>query len=192
MTLFINFSYAARPLGVAVLSRISASLPTYSPMVIRFLKGHPYMNQGSFWRFLSFHQQDLYKGTHLCQNWALLEDLLNRQRIWTLQVQGKIELNQKQEYSLGTGTQQLYQISRELITIFFTSGHRFCRMIHVSRFALKVLKTLHSDNCLALLKKLGNEKKFLHLSCTLESSLSMVSQAYLVFSQPLTCLHQAM
>ena len=93
MTLFINFSNAARPFGVAVLSRISASLPTYSPMVIRFLKGHPYMNQGSFRRFLSFHQQDLNKGTHLCQNWALLEDLPNRQRIWTLQVQGKIELN---------------------------------------------------------------------------------------------------
>ena len=72
MTLFINFSNAARPFGVAVLSRISASLPTYSPMVIRFFKGHPYMNQGSFRRFLSFHQQDLYKGTHLCQNWALV------------------------------------------------------------------------------------------------------------------------
>ena len=93
VTLFINFSNAARPFGVAVLSRISASLLTYSPMVVRFLKGHPYMNQGSFRRFLSFHQQDLYKGTHLCQNWALLDDLLNRQRIWILQVKGKIELN---------------------------------------------------------------------------------------------------
>ena len=48
-------------------------------------------------------------------------------------------------------------------------------MIHVSRFALKVGKTLHSDNCLALLKKLGKEKKFLHLRYTLESSLLMVS-----------------
>ena len=93
VTLFINFSNAARPFGVAVLSRISASLLTYSPMVVRFLKGHPYKNQGSFRRFLSFHQQDLYKGTHLCQNWALLDDLLKRQRIWILQVKGKIELN---------------------------------------------------------------------------------------------------
>ena len=93
VTLFINFSNAARPFGVAVLSRISASLLTYSPMVVRFLKGHPYKNQGSFRRFLSSHQQDLYKGTHLCQNWALLDDLLKRQRIWILQVKGKIELN---------------------------------------------------------------------------------------------------
>ena len=51
-------------------------------------------------------------------------------------------------------------------------------MIHVSRFALKVGKTLHSDNCLALLKKLGKEKKFLHLRYTLESSLLMVSIQY--------------
>ena len=93
VTLFINFSNAARPFGVAVLSRISASLLTYSPMVVRFLKGHPYKNQGSLRRFLSSHQQDLYKGTHLCQNWALLDDLLKRQRIWILQVKGKIELN---------------------------------------------------------------------------------------------------
>ena len=58
-------------------------------------------------------------------------------------------------------------------------------MIHVSRFALKVGKTLHSDNCLALLKKLGKEKKFLHLRHTLQSSLLMVSIQYFILKSKL-------
>ena len=156
-----------------LLSRISANLPTYSPIVFRFLNGHPSLKPGQFAAipFVS-STRDLYGHTPLPKAEHFLTISSTVKEYGHRRFKCKVKLETK--IFTGNCTQQLKEISRELITFFFTSGNRFFRMIHVSRFALKVGKTPDSDNRLALIKKLGKENKFPHLSYTLESSLSMV------------------
>ena len=94
-TLFINFSNAARPFGVVVLSRISASLPAYSPMVYRILEGTSvFETRAVFGDSFHFINKTCIWAHTFTKNWTLLDDLFNRQRIGTLQVkrENKVEL----------------------------------------------------------------------------------------------------
>ena len=182
-TLFISFSNAARPLGVAVLSRISASLPTYSPIVFRFLNGHPFLKPGQFPAipFIS-SARALYGHTPLPKTGHFLRISSTVKEYGHCGSKCKVKLETRIFTRNRYTTAQINQ--PWAITFLFTSGNRFFRMIHVSRFALKVGKTSDSDNCLTLFKKLGNEKKFPHLSCTLESSFYRWFPFYVFILKP--------